>query len=141
MITELDHYLPLLKHKPGALSGSYALSQARQRLQWPEVYNQYWQALLDNNDKSNANRLFVEFLWWARDFDVSAIQFVLKQSLKCGSQNLDAIKVLMRRHCNNRRDAEKLSIEDLGSLTCYERPVAKVDHYDSLLSNTGALSQ
>ena len=138
MITELDHYLPLLRRKPGALSGSYVLSQARKKSQWPESYDQYWQELLNNKDKNNANRLFVEFIWWARDFDQAAVELVLKQSLKCGSYSLDAIKVLMRRHSNDRSEVEKLNREALGKLICYERPVANIDHYDSLLSKAGA---
>lgn len=138
MMTELDHYLPLLKHKPGALSGSHALSHARQRSQWPEVYDRYWQALLNSYDKSNANRLFVEFLWWARDFDSTAIVLVLNKSLTCGSLHLDAIKVLMRQQSGQQSEVEQLDKEELGHLARYERPITTTDQYNSLLSGTGA---
>lgn len=140
-ITELDHYLPLLRRKPGALSGSYALSQARERSQWPAYYDQYWQELFNIHDKGHANHLFVEFLWWARDFDPADIEPVLKQSLECGSYSLDAIKVLMRRHCNDRSDIEKLNTEALGELICYERPLAPINHYDSLLSKKEGVNE
>ena len=139
MITELDHYLSLLRYKPGALSGSHALAQARQAQQWPVIYDQYWQALLGQYDKTDANRLFVDFLWWARDFNCSAVESVLSQTLTLGSYELDAIKLLMRRYLNKPQETDKLSLEDLGELACYERPIGSIGQYDSLLS-TGAVS-
>jgi len=137
MITEIDHYLPLLKHKPGALSGSYALVQARKNKKWPEIYDKYWQVLRSQNEKSDANRLFVDFLWWARDFNDDVIEHVLNQSLAVGGNNLDAIKLLMRRHLNKPIAVDKLPLEDLGDLACYERPIGSICQYDSLLASKG----
>ena len=44
---ELDHYLELLVHKPGALAGSVALHQQRQRGRWPDCFDELWAALTE----------------------------------------------------------------------------------------------
>ncbi len=137
MITEIDHYLPLLKHKPGALSGSYALAQARQKNKWPEIYDKYWQALLNTNARSEANRLFVDFLWRARDYQFDNIKSVLEKAVATGAYQLDAIKLLMRYHLSQPDTVPKLTLADLGKLVAYERPMGSVDQYDALLINTG----
>ena len=41
----LDHYLELLARKPGALAGSLALHQERERGAWPGCFDQLWQAI------------------------------------------------------------------------------------------------
>jgi transposase len=138
MITEIAHYLPLLKHKPGALAGSYALAQARQKNNWPQVYDEYWQALQSKNEKTDANRLFVDFLWWARDFNFTDIEFVLKKTSDIGGHTLDAIKLLMRNHLNKPIEINKLSPEVIGELINYERPVGSISQYDTLLNAAGA---
>jgi len=137
MIVTLDHYLSLLRYKPGALAGSQALAQAREQQQWPKIYDQYWQALLTHNDKHDANRLLVNFLWWARDFKFEAIHCVLIQALESGCYQLDAIKVLMRAHLTQPNKVPPLSQDMLGALTNYERPIGCINQYDSLLTNTG----
>jgi len=137
MITKIDHYLPLLRHKPGALSGSYALAQARETHKWPEIYDIYWRTLLNQNNSTDANRLFVDFLWWARDFNDHTIETVLNKALDAGSLSLDAVKVLMRHHLNKANETDTLTLEDLGELACYERPLGGIKQYDSLLTDTG----
>jgi transposase len=139
MITELEHYLPLLKHKPGALSGSYTLAEARQKNKWPQIYDQYWQQLIKKHDKTDANRLFVDFLWWAREFNINEVGVILKQGLTIGGYDLDALKLLMRNHLNTPAAITKLDLNDLGKLACYERPIGSIGQYDSLLINTGGL--
>lgn len=41
----LDHYLELLRRKPGALRGSLALHQEREAGSWPEIFDSLWRAL------------------------------------------------------------------------------------------------
>lgn len=133
-IAELAHYLALLKHKPGALAGSQALLQAREKNQWPARYDQYWGALLERHDKNEANRLFVDFLWWARDIEVNSIEWVLTEVLKNGCYQLDALRLLLRRHLQTPNEAPPLSPETLGELSRYERPMGSIEQYDTLLT-------
>jgi len=139
MIVELDHYLSLLRYKPGALSGSVALQQARAANRWPSSYDQYWQALKARYECHIANRHMVDFLWWARDFALDDIQTVLAVALNCGSIDHDAIQLLMRQHRSQQPTEAALNPSSLGHLQQYERPPAGVGEYDSLLI-TGASS-
>ena len=140
MITELAHYLSLLRYKPGALPGSQALAQARKKGQWPDLYDQYWQALFEQNTREDANRLFVDFLWWARDFEPEAITLVLTQALVSGCYQLDSIQLLMRRHLNSSSEIPRLPLDTLGHLATYEKPPGALGQYDQLLTTTGVSS-
>jgi transposase len=44
-ILDLEHYLDVLRKKPGALAGSTPLVQWRQAGRWPECFDRLWQAL------------------------------------------------------------------------------------------------
>jgi transposase len=44
-IPDLEHYLDVLRKKPGALAGSTPLVQWRQAGRWPERFDRLWQAL------------------------------------------------------------------------------------------------
>lgn len=132
IITLLDHYLPLLRYKPGALSGSLALAQARKQGKWPTLYDCYWQLLSSHLPSNEANKRFVDFLWWARDFSWEEIEIILEEAITCGSYRLEVLQLFMRRlQADN--IAPKLATEDLGQLVCYERPAKGVQHYDTLL--------
>lgn len=131
-LTVLDHYLPLLKHKPGAFIGSLALAQARAQGKWPALYDQYWQLLSSHFPPGEANKLFVDFLGWAHDFSWKEIESVLEEAITCGSYPVEVLKLFMRRLKSNACTA-KLQEKDLGQLIHYERPAKGLEHYDALL--------
>jgi len=64
---QLDHYLDLLAHKPGALAGSLALHQERARGRWPECLDQLWGKLTERYGPSEAARQMVDVLLLARE--------------------------------------------------------------------------
>lgn len=132
----LDHYLPLLKYKPGALAGSVALSQSRAQHQWPAVYDQYWQQLTAHYGQSEGSHRMVEWLWWARDFDRAEVTAVLEQALTLGCYPLSTIQCLMRQRQGVPDPVPKLAPAALGHLIRYERPIGTVAHYDTLLTVT-----
>jgi glutaredoxin-related protein len=132
----LDHYLPLLKHKAGALPGSMALHQAKTQHQWPNAYDQYWQQLIAQDGQNQANHGMVDFLWWARDFELEEVTSVLEECLTCGCYSLDAIKLIRRRR-HDSSQTTPLDRASLGPLVRYERPVGTLFHYDQLLITGG----
>lgn len=132
IITTLDHYLPLLRYKPGALKGSLALAQVRSQGKWPPLYDQYWQLLSLNLPSHEANKLFVDFLWWARDFNWEEIEIVLEEAIACGNYRVEVLQIFMRRLQSDNK-IPKLQVKDLGQLIYYERPTKGVQHYDALL--------
>jgi transposase len=132
-ITILDHYLPLLRYKPGALNGSLALAQSRAQGTWPALYDQYWQLLSSHLPAQEANKLLVDFLWWARDFSWEEIEIVLEEAIACGSYRVEVLQLFMRRLQSDISIA-RLEAKDLGKLIHYERPTKGIAHYDTLLT-------
>lgn len=110
-----------------------ALHQAKIQQQWPPTYDQYWQQLISQKDKNQANKDMVDFLWWARDFELTQVTDVLEACLQCGCHQLEAIKLLMRQQ-QEVPYAAQLEVSALGQLVQYERPMSTVNHYDQLLS-------
>lgn len=133
MVINLDHYLSLLRYKPGALPGSVALKQAREENRWPVIYDEYWSALRNRFELHQANRHMVDFLWWAKDFHFDDIKMLIGKALDCGSIGLDAIKLLMRQHLHPQSTEKSLDQQTLGQLQRYDRPLTGVGEYDNLL--------
>lgn len=133
IIAILDHYLALLRYKPGALNGSQALAHARKQGQWPPLYDDYWQLLSMHMEANEANQLFVDFLWWARDFSLEEIEIVVEEALACGCYRLDVLQLFMRRLRADNPTIAKLQAKDLGRLIFFERPIKGVQEYDALL--------
>lgn len=133
LTVELDHYLELLRRKPGALAGSVALAQAKQADRWPNVYDQYWAALTARYETSEANRRLVDWLWWARDLPTATRVSLLENALHYGSLTLEAIQLLQRQRTATNAP-QPLDVTRLGSLARYDRPPSQVTHYDQLLT-------
>ena len=55
-ILDLEHYLDVLRKKPGALAGSTPLAQWRQAGRWPASFDQLWQALNLRHGRSEGTR-------------------------------------------------------------------------------------
>src|SRR5262249_2987050 len=53
---DLEHYLDVLAHKPGALAGSKPLEQWRQLGRWPASYDQLWDELIARQGRSAGAR-------------------------------------------------------------------------------------
>jgi hypothetical protein len=132
IIAELDHYLPLLRYRPGALAGSIALNQARKNGNWSDILEQYWQALIDKYGRHDANKQLVDLLWWAKDYPRNAIEGILAVGMELGCYQLESIKTLMRQQTAS---VYSVPLDDkiLGNLICYERPKGNVNNYDLLL--------
>jgi transposase len=59
---QLDHYLELLRNKPGALAASLALRQEREHGRWPECFDALWQAIEAKVGQTEAARQMVDVL-------------------------------------------------------------------------------
>ena len=58
----LDHYLELLQRKPGALRRALPVEQARERGDWPAVYDELWTRLEEKVGRSEAAGQMVDVL-------------------------------------------------------------------------------
>ena len=64
---QLDHYLELLKLKPGALARSLPLRQEREQGRWPESFDLLWRAIEGKVGASEAAKQMVDVLMLCRE--------------------------------------------------------------------------
>ncbi|MBU1495121.1 MAG: IS21 family transposase [Actinobacteria bacterium] len=137
---ELDHYLELLWYKPGALSRSMPLRQARDRGKWPEVYDELWRKLRARYGESEGTRHLLEVLLMHREAEAEAVHTAVELSLEYGCHDSGAIALVLRQLLVTEPEAAPLV--DLGLLSRYERPADRdFGQYDQLLGLSAASSE
>ena len=129
----LDHYLELLQHKPGALAGATALAQDRERGIWPLLYDELHDAIATRHGPSHAARELIGVLMLCRDVGPDRVADAVREALRCGAYDGQAVQVLARR-------ADQIPAPDLNNLhprlTDVGSPEPDLSSYDTLL-NTG----
>jgi transposase len=129
---ELDHYLELLRYKPGALPRSRPLRQARERGQWPPEYDRLWAALKGCYGEAEGTRQLVEVVRLHRVVDAKDLRLAIGLALEYGCCDPGAVRLLVRQLTAT--EARPAPLTELGPLSRFERPVADLASYDSLLS-------
>ena len=127
----LDHYLELLREKPGALAGSRPLRQARDAGSWPPEYDKLWSALRERWGDASGTRQLVDVLMLHRAAPRDAVDSAVGLALAYGCLDSAAIQLLLHQLQNGERRPAPL--DDLGELHRYERPAASLHDYDALL--------
>jgi hypothetical protein len=126
----LDHYLELLARKPGALAGSLALSQERERGSWPAVFDELWGKLAERYGASEAARQMVDVLMLVREQSASEVELAVRGALTAGAHDGRAVAVLVSRGARQSSPA----LDDLPQrLQGLGAPVPTLDQYDELL--------
>ena len=132
---ELDHYLELLWRKPGALSRSLPLHQARARGEWPAEYDRLHAQLQERFEAPEAARHMLAVLMLHREERAEEVHVAVGRALEHGAYDAGAIAVLLRQLRDGDDVAEPLL--GLGALQRYDRPVMGMGDYDRLLSRAG----
>jgi len=73
-ILALDHYLQVLKYKPGALPGATAFAQAKAAGAFTGVHQQYWDAARRARGDAAGTRALIKVLLAHRTLPSSALQ-------------------------------------------------------------------
>jgi len=134
---ELDHYLELLQHKPGAMKRATPLRQARDGGRWPEQYDQLWRALCVRHGDADGTRQLLDVLLLHRDSEAEDVHQAVTMALELGCIDSGAIAVLLRRL--ELPDEPVAPLTGLGPLAQYGAPVrADVSDYDVLLGGAAA---
>ena len=127
---QLDHYLELLKVKPGALARSLALSQTRERGAWPDCYDELWTSIEARVGRSEAARQIVDVLMLCREHGPERVELAVRGALAAGAHDGRAVAVLARQA--KRPAAPALEVEarlaGIGS-----PPPTDLSNYDQLL--------
>jgi transposase len=127
---QLDHYLELLKIKPGALARSLALRQERERGKWPDCFDELWHGIAERVGASEAAKQMVDVLMLCRELPAAQVELAVRGALAAGAHDGRAVQVLARRA--KRREPDPLTGLD-DRLSAAERPAPDLTGYDRLL--------
>jgi transposase len=130
----LDHYLELLKNKPGALEHSLALRQEREQGRWPECFDELWRLLKERVGASEAARQIVDVLLLCRDHDPKIVELAVRGALAAGAVDGRAVALLCDR--KTRPPADAIELPD--RLAQHDRPTPGLGEYDQLLGREAA---
>jgi transposase len=134
-ILDLEHYLDILRRKPGALAGSTPLAQWRQAGRWPESFDRLWQELNRRHGRQEGTRQMIDLLALGRGERWEHLRSAVEQALSLGCHDVAAIRHLMLAGEMVRPPAEAI---DVGLLSRYERPQPVLSGYDQLLREVPA---
>ena len=137
-VLDLEHYLDVLAHKPGALAGSKPLDQWRRAGRWPAGYDRLWAELVERQGKQAGTRAMVEVLQLGRAHGEAALREAVAAALALGCHDPAAVRQLLttRALAQQHQRPEVLDAAAVGALARYDRPLPEVRGYDQLL--TGA---
>jgi transposase len=126
----LDHYLELLRLKPGALSGSLPLRQERERGRWPASFDELWQGIEARYGSSEAARQMVDVLLLCREHGAEQVSLAVRGALAAGALDGRAVALLARRRERSVPDPLADLPERLRALAA--RPAPSLSAYDEL---------
>jgi transposase len=132
---QLDHYLELLKLKPGALARSLPLSQEREQGRWPESFDLLWRAIEAKVGASEAARQMVDVLMLCRELGPETVELAARGALTAGAHDGRAVAVLARRTERPAPAPLRDLDERLAATSC---PEPTLEDYDQLLDREAA---
>ena len=94
----LDHYLEVLRFKPGALPGSTALAQARAAGVFTSAHEAFWAASRKVNGDADGTRELVDVLLLHRSLTAEQVTAGIAAALTVGAVSADVVAVEARRH-------------------------------------------
>jgi transposase len=126
----LDHYLEVLRLKPGALPGATPLARARASGAFSDDHEHYWRAARQRLGDRDGTRALIEILLAHRSLPAEAIRSAMRACVDLDVVDSEVVIVEARRVAEDRR-AVVVPIGE--ALLRYDRPIPAIDHYDQLL--------
>jgi transposase len=144
-VLDLDHYLEVLKVKPGALPGATALVQAKAAGSFTSTHQRYWDAARRARGDSEGTRALIEVLLAHRTLAVPALQAAMAAAVTTGVLDPQAV-IIDARHRAGRPasaagDCAAAAVIALPALARYDRPAPTLTDYDQLLTPPISRSQ
>jgi transposase len=128
----LDHYLDVLKYKPGALPGATALAQARAAGAFTASHQRYWDAARRARGDADGTRALTEVLLGHRALPAAALIQAMDRALTSGALDPHAVLIDARRLAGG----PVAPVIPIGALARYDRPAPALTGYDQLLSRS-----
>jgi hypothetical protein len=130
-VLDLEHYLEVLSHKPGAFAGSKPLAQWRAAGRWPACYDELWDRLRERHGKQNGTRAMVAVLALGQEFGDDRLRTAVASTVSLGACDVAAVRYLLTEAGLHKAKPEPI---DVGVLARYDRPMPDLAAYDTLLS-------
>jgi hypothetical protein len=133
-VLALDHYLEVLKTKPGALPGATALAQAKAAGLFTSTHQAYWDAARRVRGDAAGTRALIELLLAHRRLPATVLQTAMSEAIAAGLVDPHVILIQAR------RDATRhiAPVVGIGELARYDRPAPTLTSYDQLLTGSHA---
>jgi transposase len=135
-VLDLEHYLDVLEHKPGAFAGSKPLEQWRRAGRWPVSYDLFWNGLMQRHGRQDGTRAMIELLQVGRRLGDVRLRRGIESALQLGCTDAAAVRHLMASDgLVHQRPSRLLEVGSL--LGQFERPLPTMHEYDHLLVGAG----
>jgi transposase len=132
-VLTLDHYLEVLKTKPGALPGATALAQAKACGAFTAAHQAYWDAARRARGDGAGTKLLIEVLLAHRCLPTAALVTAMGKAVQTGVLDPQVVLIDARREAN----IQVAPVIPIGALARYDRPAPTLGAYDALLTGSG----
>jgi transposase len=126
----LDHYLEVLKTKPGALPGATALAQAKTSGAFTQTHQAYWDAARKARGDAAGTKMLIEVLLGHRNLPATALVPAMWQAVEAGTLDPALVLIDARRQATGRL----APVVPIGALARFDRPAPTLTGYDALLA-------
>ena len=127
----LDHYLEVLKTKPGGLPGATALAQAKTRAVFTASHQAYWDATRRARGDTKGTRALIGILLAHRSMPAAALIAALDRAVASGCLGPETVLIDARRDTS-----QTAAVVAIGALARYDRPPPSLTDYDDLLTGS-----
>ena len=131
-ILTLDHYLEVLRYKPGALPGATALAQAKAAGAFTAAHQRYWDAARRARGDAGGTRALIEVLLAHRTLSAQALTAAMAKAVSSGALDPQGVLIDARRHAGG----QAAPVVPIGALARYDRPAPSLAAYDQLLTGS-----
>jgi len=131
IVARLDHYLELLRRKPGAFEHSLPLAQEREGGAWPDCFDQLWAALGERHGASAAAAQMVDVVLLYREHPPERVALAVRGALAAGAIDGKAVAVLCSRAVGAEAPAPLDGLEP--RLAAHDRAEPELADYDRLI--------
>jgi hypothetical protein len=126
----LDHYLEVLRYKPGALPGATALARARAAGAFTASHQRYWDAARQSRGDAAGTRALTEVLLGHRTLPAAALTGAMDRAAASGAVDPQVVLIDARRLAGG----PAATVIPIGALARYDRPAPALTVYDQLLT-------
>ena len=130
-ILDLEHYLDVLEHKPGAMAGSKPLEQWRQAGRWPECLDQIWRRLEQRHGRAAGTRQMIGLVRSGLSEGWDKLIAAVEEALRLGVTDEAAVIHILHMPDAEQRQRHALALAE--ELRAFERPMPVMNEYDLLL--------